>query len=179
MRRINVVGTSGSGKTTVAAAIAKGLGMPHVELDALSWGPGWQAVAPEVLRERVAAAVAEPEWVIDGNYSAVRDVVWGGADTVVWLDFPKWLVMWRVVARTARRMVRREVLWSGNRESLRTTFSRDSIILWAWTTYGRRRHDYPNLFLAYPHLEVVHLRSRGDTRRFLASLSSPEAAPTG
>jgi adenylate kinase family enzyme len=177
MQRVIVIGTTGSGKTIASAALAKALGVPHIELDALAWGPNWQVIAPDVLRERVAAVVAEPDWVIDGNYSAVRDLTWPRADTIVWLDLPRRVVMWRVTARTIRRWVTREVLWSGNRETLRKALSRDSIIVWAWTTYDRRLRDYPRQLAAHPHVAVVRLRSPDEVRRFLASISSPEAAP--
>jgi adenylate kinase family enzyme len=176
---VNVIGTSGSGKSTVAAALADHLGIRHIELDALAWDPNWQSVPAPVLRTRVADASAEDAWVIDGNYSAVRDIVWQRADTVVWLDLSRPVVMWRVISRTIRRMVRREVLWNGNRESLRTTLSRDSIVLWAWTTFERRRRDYPRLFAAHPHLAVVRLRSSDEVRAFLAGVSSLDRAPTG
>ena len=177
MRRVNVVGTSGSGKTTIAAELARRLDVPRIELDALSWEANWVPVAPEVLRERVAQAVATDEWVVDGNYSATRDLVWGRADTVVWLDFPFVTVMWRVIARTLRRSLRGEVLWSGNRESLRLALSRDSIILWAMTTYWRRRRDYPRLFRDYPDVRFVRLRSPTEGRRFLEAIPSQAPAP--
>jgi len=177
MRRVNVVGTSGSGKTTFGAEIARRLGVPHIELDALSWEANWVTVPPDVLRERVAAAVSADEWVVDGNYGATRDLVWARADTVVWLDFPFVLVMWRVIARTLRRSLSGEVLWSGNRESLRLAFSRDSIILWALTTYWRRRRDYPRLFHQYPGVRFVRLRSPAQGRRFLEAIASPASAP--
>jgi len=177
MRRVNVVGTSGSGKTTYGAALARRLGVPHVELDALSWEANWVSVAPAVLRERVARAVAAEAWVVDGNYRATRDLVLGGADTVVWLDFPFALVMWRVIARTLRRIVRDEFLWSGNRESLRLALSRDSIILWAMTTYWRRRRDYPRLFLQYPGVRTVRLRSPAQARLFLEAIGPPAQDP--
>ena len=175
---MNVIGTSGSGKSTVGAELARRLGVPHVELDALSWEPNWTMAAPEVLRRRVQDAVAGDAWVVDGNYSATRDLVWPRADTVVWLDLPRRVVMSRVISRTIRRLVTREVLWNGNRESLRTALSRDSIILWAWTTYGRRRHDYPRLAAGYPHLAFVHLRSAQEVRRFLEAVTTPAQAPT-
>jgi adenylate kinase family enzyme len=177
MRRVNVVGTSGSGKTTYGAALARRLGVPHVELDALSWEANWVSVAPAVLRERVVRAVAADEWVVDGNYSATRDLVWGRADTVVWLDFPFALVMWRVIARTLRRSLRGDVLWSGNRESVRLALSRDSIILWARTTFHRRRRDYPRLFREHPGVRFVRLRSPTQARRFLEAIASPVPAP--
>jgi len=151
--------------------------VPHVELDALSWEANWVSVAPAVLRERVARAVAADEWVVDGNYSATRDLVWGRADTVVWLDFPFALVMWRVIVRTLRRSLRGDVLWSGNRESLLLALSRDSIILWSLTTYRRRRRDYPRLFHQYPGVRFVRLRSPTQARSFLEAIASPAPDP--
>jgi len=67
-----VVGTSGSGKTTFARRLAAGLGIPHVELDALHWEPEWTEATDEVLRARVAEATAQDAWVVDGNCSRVR-----------------------------------------------------------------------------------------------------------
>ena len=87
MRRVNVVGSTGSGKTTFGTELARRLVIPHVELDALSWEANWVTVPTPVFRERVSAAVAAGRWVVDGNYSATRDLVWARADTVVWLDF--------------------------------------------------------------------------------------------
>jgi len=169
-RRIVVVGTSGSGKTTMARRLADGLGVPHVELDSLHWGPGWTPSPTEEFRRQTARALAGEAWTVDGNYSKVRDVVWSRADTLVWLDYALPVVLWRVVSRTNLRIVKREELWHGNRESFRTSFlSRDSIILWALTTYRRRHSEYPILFgrPEYSHLRVVRLRSVRQARRWL------------
>jgi adenylate kinase family enzyme len=170
LRRINVVGTSGSGKTTFARALAARLGHPHVELDALNWGANWTQAAPEVMRQRVADAIAPERWVIDGNYSVSRDLLWARADTIVWLDFSRRVVTWRVVRRTLSRIVRRTEIWAGNRESVRMLLSRDSIIWWSVSTYGRRRRQYPSLLAAHPHLRVVRLRSPREADRWLRSL---------
>ena len=157
--RICVVGTSGSGKTTLARSLAAGRQVPHVELDALHWEPNWTEAPLPVFRQRVAAALDRESWVVDGNYSVVRDIVWGRASTVVWLDYPFGLVAWRLMRRTLRRALMQEELWSGNRESLRKAFSRDSILLWMLQTYWRRRREYPQLFQRpeYGHLQVVRL----------------------
>jgi adenylate kinase family enzyme len=176
MQRVNVVGTSGSGKTTFGTELARRLDAPHVELDGLSWEANWVTVPTPVFRERVSAAVAAGRWVVDGNYSATRDLVWARADTVVWLDFSFALVMWRVIVRTLRRGLRGEVLWSGNRESLHMAISRDSIILWALTTYRRRRRDYPRLFQMYPGVRFVRLQSPAQARRFLDAIGPPALA---
>lgn len=176
-RRISVVGTSGSGKTTTASQIARRLGIRHVELDALRWGPDWTPAPLEPFRACVAEALEGEAWVVDGNYSKVRDIVWRRADTVVWLDYALPVVMWQLVRRTVRRSVCRKVLWGGNRESLRKAFlSRDSILLWALQTYGRRRREYPAL-LAQPehaHLTAVRLRSPRETRDWLSALTGPD-----
>jgi adenylate kinase family enzyme len=181
VRRVNVVGTSGSGKSTVGAELARRMGVPFVEIDALAWLPGWEPRDPDALREAVGQAVAGDAWVVDGNYGVARDLVWARADTVVWLDLSLPLVLWRVTARTARRAARREVLWGTNRESLRTALSRGSIIWYALTNFRSRRLEYANLLAAHPELSAVRLRSPGDVRRFLESVRpvlSPEPSST-
>ena len=171
MRRINVVGTSASGKSTMAAALAERLGVPCIELDALHWGPNWTEAPVEVFRERVEAAIAGDDWVVDGNYARARDLVWAKADTVVWLDFPLRTVLARFVRRTARRIGHRQELWAGNRERLRTQlFSRDSLLLWILTTYRARRREYPSLLAEHPQITAVRLRSPGEARRWLAGV---------
>jgi adenylate kinase family enzyme len=171
-RRINVIGTSSVGKTTLAAALAGLLGVPHVELDALYWEPNWTEAPTPVLRERVREAIAGDEWVVDGNYALVRDLVWARVEAVVWLDLPLSTVLWRYLKRTTRRVAGRELLWSGNRESLSThLFSRDSLLWWILTTYGRRRREYPPLLAARPDLVAVRLRSARAADRWLAVLA--------
>ena len=143
MRRIAVVGTSGSGKTTFARRLAARLGVPHVELDALFWLSDWQNVDDETFRRRVADVVAAETWVADGNYAAVRPLVLERVDTVVWLDLPLRTCLWRVLRRTARRARSGEELWpgTGNRETWRRALGRDSLLWWVLTTHRRRRRQ--------------------------------------
>ena len=178
LRRIAVIGTTGSGKTTMAQRLSQRLGLPHVELDALHWGPNWTEAPVEVFRQRTAEALSGDAWAVDGNYRDVRDIVWGRADTVVWLDYSLWVIMARLLWRTLRRIVTREELWGGNREHFRAQFlSRDSLFLWALQTYWRRRREFP-ILLNQPeqaHLAVVHLRSPRATRAWLAGLVTRSA----
>ena len=125
MRRVSVVGTSGAGKSTLGAALAARLGVDFLELDSVFHQPGWVPLPREEFRERVAVAVAGERWVIDGNYSMVRDLVWARADTVVWLDLPKRTVMRQVIWRSFRRAAARVELWNGNRERWRNFFALD------------------------------------------------------
>ena len=174
MLRINVVGTSGSAKSTVAKRTAAALGFPFVELDALHWEPEWQEAPLEVFRERVFEATREGSWVVDGNYSKVRDIVWGRADTVVWLDYSFTRIFLRLLWRTFRRVILREELWSGNRESLTMAFSKDSILLWAITSYPKRKKSYPELMEdpEYSHIEFLRHSTPRETEEWLKSLET-------
>lgn len=169
---------SGAGKTTLARRLEERLALPRVELDALHWDPGWRQASAEVLRTRVEEALAGPAWVVDGNYGAVRDIVWRRAELLVWLDYPLPLVLWRLLRRTLRRALTREVLWNGNRERLVANFaSRDSLFLWAIQTDAKRRREYTREVQApeHQHLTVVRLGGPRATATWLAgALAWPE-----
>ena len=173
MERVIVVGTSCSGKTTLAQQLSRALGSPHVELDAIHWQPGWQERPVDEVRQMAGEAAAGGGWVMDGNYSAVRDIVWGRATAVVWLNYPFRVVLWRCLCRTIRRAITREELFSGNRESFRKSFlSRDSIILWTVTSHRRIRREYRRILDdgEFPHLRVIELRGPSGAAEFVASL---------
>jgi len=170
MQRVVVVGVSGAGKTTLARELAMRLGVPHIELDALHWGPGWTEVPKDIRRARAEAVVAREGWTICGNYSALRDLIWPRADTVVWLDYPMRIVLWRVVLRSVRRCITREALWAGNVETWRKTFfSNDSIIVWAWTSWRKQRRDYSKQFRSpvYKGIRKFRFRSPEETRNWV------------
>jgi len=172
MRRVSVVGVTGSGKTTFASALAERLGVPHIELDALHWDPNWTMAELAVFRTRVAAAVEAESWVADGNYPKVRDLVWARADTVVWLDYPFPLIYGRLLRRTFRRIRTGEELWNGTRERIRNLFERDSVLIWAIRTYPRNRRAFPQDLASdeYQHLRVVRHRSPSEAEAWLAGL---------
>lgn len=182
VRRFSVVGTAGSGKTTVARQVAQILHIPHVEMDALYWGPNWTPAALSIFRQRLADHVSHDAWVVDGNYSVARDIVWQRAQVVVWLDYGLPVILWRLLRRTLRRSVRKEELWNGNRESLRLSLcSSDSILLWALQTHRRRRMEYSRLVErpAFGHLHVIRLQSPRSTCAWLTDLgvAPREAGP--
>ena len=154
MRRVVIVGNSGSGKTTLADEVAERLGVPHVELDAHFHLAGWKPATPEQFAGTVRAALdaadaASDGWVVCGNYPAVRTSIWARADTIVWLDLPRHVVMARVLRRTADRAIRRTELWNGNRESPGNALAlhdpERSIIRWAWDGVDRYRRQYAGM----------------------------------
>jgi adenylate kinase family enzyme len=168
--KIAVVGTSGSGKTTVARELARRLGVPHVELDALFHGPGWAETPAEEFRRRVAAATDGDGWVVDGNYdSKLGDLVLGRADTVVWLDLPLRVALTRVTRRTVGRIRTGEELWNGNRESWRGGFlGWESMFVWTIRSHLRHRQARAERLAQYAGLHVVRLRSRREVESYLS-----------
>lgn len=183
VRRVWVVGNSGSGKTTLARALGSELGVPHFELDSIYHQPGWTPLPDEEFRSRVVAAVAGDGWVLDGNYYTRlgADLI-RRADTVVWIDFPRSVVMRQLVRRTLWRGLFRVELWNGNRESLANFFRRDpdkSILRWAWTQHSVYRSRYEELIATgeWEGLTVVRLRSPAEVKDFLGRVGG--AAATG
>ena len=175
---VRVVGDSCSGKTTLAATIAARLGLRHVEIDALNWEPGWREVPRDELRRRVREALAEPGWVVDGNYlSSLGDLTFAAADTVVWLDLPLRVTLRRTFARSWRRWRRRELLWGVNRERFWVhllPWDR-SLVWWTLKSHRRRRRAYA-AFMADPgqRARFVRLRSPAAVARWLADALPPE-----
>lgn len=171
MQRISVVGNSGSGKTTVARRLAAALGVQHLELDSVFHQPDWQPLETGEFRRVVSEFTAGTGWVVDGNYSKVQDIIWDRADTVVWMDPPRYTAMGRLAARTFRRMVTGAELWNGNRERFGYLFKRDeSILLWAWTSHHKYRARYLEAQAdpANAHLEFVRVSTPGEAEALLA-----------
>jgi len=178
MQRVSMVGSSGSGKSTLGLALADRLGVPFVELDAIFHQPGWAPLPADEFAARVTSVAAGSGWVIDGNYSAVRPLVWDRADTVVWVDPPRHVVVRRLLARTVRRGVTRQELWNGNRESLRNLFSRDpdvNVVLWAWRKHPEYRVSYAGAAddPTNAHLRFVRVETPADASTLLATASRP------
>lgn len=175
-RRIAVVGNSGSGKTTLAAEIAKRIGCEHIELDSIHHQENWTPIERNRMRAIVSDRIEADSWVVDGNYrSLVQDLVFAAADTVVWLDLPRGVVMSRVVRRTLGRMVLRRELWNGNRERLRNLIKTDpeeNIILWSWTQHARYRHLYQEARddPLHRHLTWVRITSPRTQQEWIAGL---------
>jgi adenylate kinase family enzyme len=169
--RVVVVGTSGSGKTTFARTLAERLAVPHVELDALHWAPAWTERPDPEFRALVRDAVAAPAWVADGNYQVVRDLVWGRATVLVWLDYAFPLTFWRATIRTFRRALTREELFSGNVERLRP-LDPEWIPWWVIRTWRGKRRRYPELLRRpeHAHLRVARLRRPREAETLLEAL---------
>lgn len=174
-RKMVVIGTTSSGKSTLAERLAEKLKLDFIELDALHWEPNWVEAPLEVFRSRVELATQAQGWVVAGNYHVVRDLVWKRAEAIIWLDYSFPLVFWRLTLRTIRRAIQQEELWNGNRERFwwhLKLWSDESLFHWLFKTYWRRKHEYPTLFTMpeYSHLQIIRFQSVNDTQNWLTTL---------
>jgi hypothetical protein len=156
----------------MARELARRLDCPYVELDAMFHQPGWSSLDDGEFQRRVDEATESSAWVVDGNYPIVRDIVWEGADTVVWLDLPFLVVLWRTIRRTVLRTIRRTELWNGNREPFSHLLSvkpEKSIIAWTATRHGpyRRTYGAASADPRWDGLGFVQLRSSTQVAQFL------------
>jgi adenylate kinase family enzyme len=175
IKRVHVMGVSGSGKTTVARRISENMHIQHVEIDAINWQANWQPLPTEVLCAKIAEVVKGDAWVIDGNYREARELVWERVQLVVFLDFPVATMLYRLIRRTFQRIIGKQVLWSGNRENLRTAlFSRDSLILYSLRTRKFRQWEFESGCRdpRYRHIAFRRFTNQAAVEAFIAELSS-------
>lgn len=174
-KRIIVIGSTSSGKSTLAEKIAKRFDLKYIDLDSLHWEPNWKEAPLEVFRERVRNSIQAPAWVVAGNYHVVRDLIWPRAEAVVWLDYSLPRIFWQLTRRTFTRWWKQELLWGTNYENLWMHFklwSEESLYYWLFKTYWRRKREYP-ILLAQPenqHLKLIHFKYPHETDEWLASL---------
>ena len=176
-QRYNVVGTSGSGKSTFAKQLAARLASPCIEMDALFWGPDWSSATDEAFFKKLHAALDQSSWVLDGNYTRTVPIKWARVQTVVWIDFSFGRTLYQAIRRALLRSLSGEELWpgTGNTESFAKSFlSRDSIILYTVRSYWKNRRKYeaamrdPN----YCHIDFVRLTSPKAVINYLNELSN-------
>ncbi len=169
-RRIVVYGVTGSGKTTMAEALGRALDLPWHAVDDLTWEPGWVQVPLEEQRRRISAICAGEEWVLDAAYGRWIELPLARADLIVALDYPRWFSLQRLVRRTVSRAVRGTEVCNGNRESLRTAFSRDSIVLWFFRSFAKRRRRMKEWANRPDGPQVMRFTRSRDAQQWLASL---------
>jgi len=173
LMRINVIGTSGIGKSTFSKCIAKKLNILYIELDALCWKANWTESTDEQFFPKVQQAAAMDDWVLDGNYSKTQHIKWKRVQMVVHLDLPFHIVLYRIIARSLIRGSKGQELWAGNTETIwRHLFTRDSMIWWVIKTFHKNRKRYPSLFNKTENAKIkfVRLRSRKEVEYFLSQL---------
>ena len=167
MQRIAIVGCSGGGKSTLARALGAKLRLPVVHLDNLFWKPGWVESSLEDFRPRVEVAAAAECWIIEGNFTSASALRFARADTIIWIELPIGLCLWRAFSRMLFNFGQaRADLSPGCPERFDLAFYR---YIWDWNRDSRPKMARVLSELA-PHARLIRLASDRDTRRFLASV---------
>lgn len=165
MQRIVVFGASGSGKTTLGRWLGARLDLPFTDLDDVYWRPDWIDSPVAEFRAAVAALAAADRWVIAGNYSKARDLLWPRADTLLWLDLPLMQVLWRTTVRACRQAWTGEVICNGNRQTVAALVKPpNSLLGYTVRNHLARKRAWP-LALRQPeqaHAAVFHFRSAAE-----------------
>lgn len=167
MKRVLVIGCSGSGKSTLAAQIAERTGLPFIPTDPFYWEANWQPASRVTTDQRVHEVASRPRWALDGNFVGYREVVWQQADTIIWLDYPLWLVLSRLVKRNVGWWLTRKPVWSGNRMTVRQAWSG---IRHALRCHREKRRTYPDYLAGFPDHTVLRFQTPDASRHWLASL---------
>ena len=171
-RKIAIVGVSCSGKSTLAAEMAQTIGARFIDLDELHWNPDWQASSEAVFKARLTSALDTESWVCAGNYSVVQGQIFAAADTLIWLDYPFHVVLYRALSRTVSRIYQRTPCCNGNYETIsKSFFSRDSILLWVLKTYKRNQRKYHPIFNSSDGHCKLRLRHPRQARILLEKLA--------
>lgn len=176
-RRIVVVGTPGCGKSYVAEILSSRLKIPYVCHDALIWQKDWEPV-PRADRERAFSEALEGEaWTLDGNIGGLiwpeHRLVARRMDTIIWLDLPRFDVWRQMLVRTVQRIMSRETLWNGNRETWHSAFASDhAVALWAFQSYSQHRREYQAMFTSpeFAAVTKIRLTQRAQVDRWLKQL---------
>lgn len=175
--KINVVGTSGTGKSTFSRQLAQALQIPYIEMDALFWKAGWQESSDAEFFAKLEHALNTKAWVLDGNYSRTMPIKWRDANTVIWLNYSWSRNVYQSLKRAVLRSLTQQELWpgTGNRESFKKSFfSKDSIILWMLQNYHRQQNNYASIMQSteYPHIRFYRIRTPRQAQQLLKQLAS-------
>jgi len=176
VQRVAVIGPSGSGKTTLGRWIESNFALPFTDLDDAHWRPGWIEAPLDEFRGEVDRLTVASRWVLAGNYTEVRDLVWARADTLVWLDLPLAQVLWRSSLRGLQHWWTRAPICNGNRQTLsKIVNGRDSLIGYTLLTFNARRREWPALLadFANGHLERSRLRSQAEIEEWKRGVETP------
>jgi len=166
MRRILIVGSGGSGKSTLSRRLGNVLKLPVIHLDSLYWKPGWIEPNKTEWTHTIRGVISREAWILDGNYSGTLAERIEACDTVVFLDLSRLICLWRVLRRLATyRGKARPEMPDGCPESLNIGF-----LWWIWTYPARSRRKVLALLEQHRSTKnIIHLRTRQDVERFVGS----------
>lgn len=171
MNRILIIGCGGSGKSVLAVKLGKILDMPVIHLDYHFWKPGWTPTPKDDWKSMVDQLVSRERWIVDGNFAGTLEKRVKVCDTVIYLDFPVALCLWRAVRRWLRfKKESRPDMAQGCSEKFDPAF-----MIWIWNF---RRKTKPRILEVLKEYEnsrkIIMLKNRKEFKKFLYSVRQSE-----
>jgi adenylate kinase family enzyme len=174
LQKVNIIGTSGSGKSYFARTLASVLQIEYIEMDHLYWLDDWIGKSDEVFFDTLDKTLSQNSWILDGNYARTESIKWKEVETVIWLHYPFHFVFWRIFKRSIYRIISRKSMWNtNNKESLKLSFfDKESIIWWMITTYyPNRKRNYAAMNNSkHSHIQFLELKSQKETDSFIKNV---------
>ena len=176
MKKINVIGTTGSGKSNFSARLASKMDVPYIHMDQLFWKSDWVESTDAEFISKLEKMLSTKSWVLDGNYSRTNSIKWAQVDTIIWIDYSYIRTFFQLLKRTTIRATLKQELWegTGNRESFGKSFlSKNSILLWFFKNYSRNKDRYSELMIAskYQNVKFIRLRCPKEVNQFFRELT--------
>jgi len=169
MKRIMIIGSGGSGKSTFSRKLSEALGLPLYHLDAYYWKPGWIATPKQEWDEFLRELIQNDEWIIDGNYNRTIDIRISRADTIIFFDLPLWVTTYRIIKRRIKYHGRtRPDLNEGCPEQLDWEF-----IKWVWNFRKNKRPGILEKLKKYEkEKKIIILKTRKEVTNLIDQLNS-------
>jgi len=168
MKRILIIGTSGSGKSSLAERLSEHLKLPFFASDHFYWEFGWKNASPEKVRQQVGNVVSQEAWVLDGNFDDERDLVWKQADCIIWLDYSLMTIFRRIASRNFRWAITRQPTWSGNRMTLQRAISG---IRHAIKSNSLKKQNYPSWLAELSGVTLYRFHTSHEAEAWLQGLN--------
>lgn len=170
-KKILIIGPNGSGKTTFGKKLSLKINIPFYELDFYSWQPDWRETDYGEFRNITEELTGKDEWIIDGNYARNQDLTIPRSDTIIWLDPTHTKSIYRTLKRSVQRAITQEPLWHNNRESFGRMFSKDSVMIFAFFSYKRKKVKYTHYMNEkFKDKNWVRIKNRKDEKEFWGNL---------
>lgn len=177
-QRILVYGATGSGKSVMAKRLSELTGIPWTSVDDICWSPGWVQMPQDEQVAHFDDVTRSDSWILDSAYGGWRHLAHERADLVVALDYARLTSLSRLLRRTVTRILDRQEICNGNRESWRRVFARDSLVVWHFTSFRSKRAEMRSWAAAGYGPLVIRLRRPAQARAFVAA-EQARRGPTG
>ncbi|MFZ3231710.1 MAG: adenylate kinase [Pseudobdellovibrio sp.] len=176
LKKINIVGTTGTGKSTLSKRLAILLKSKHIEIDQIFWGPNWKKPTNRDFYDNLKLSLeATHAWVLDGNYTKTTALKWAHAETVVWINLTFQQTLWQLCLRTLGRLISQKELWpnTGNKESIYGhLFTKDSIFYWFIKTFkgNQLKFKFEMDSSKWSHIQFIELTSNKEINLFVKAI---------